>query len=915
MELDKGVQRVLMQIIKEGEEAKRAQSFKSPHPDESYLDELNIDEDNESLLDDYDETLNKENIRSNTPLSISTSISKRTPMSMRSPNHYRSPMANMNSANRFSGSFKSTPMSISPLNRGKLLQMQRETIQLKDANEALVDELESERRQANNLRLKLEEMEAKNRAIQMKIESENLENSNKVREEYDNRIKNLEHQLKKARKNAENSDTMKDEILRLKDEVDILHASQTKFKQTEEQFGKMKERIEKMGDLKKILESEQKAHGEAIAKCIDLENKINVLAPLKGQLEVYKNRATDAEVQLVDCQDELRKLKESSHDMIDQNKELHVNSQRQKAEVEALRQQLADDQTTAGPDTYNKVGEGISELNPVVKEELLRLRNENKRLTVFAAKREDDAVHQMEQELDDAQRLSEKFKDQFLSTKNTLEETKGLLEASSSRESRMQNDIQNLQEVNESLKQTIEEERRDAKEAAIEASQLLESTKQQLEESHKDELKRTNNDFEFKLKQILSDHEAKCQQMCQEFEQKEDQHNQTKFDLMANHAAVVANLSTERDEEIKCLQEKHINELRTLDQKNSEARDELITKGKQMISKLKLEADEKIKALTSSLSMVNEEKDTLMKNQKEYEERVAKKISSYKQKLAVAQTEIEEATSQSDDFETKMKKSEKEKACLQDENDRYRRQLNGRMGVDQSQYEALQHEYNLVLEENKSLKSSPNPIGFGPESTMNAFDVNARMGYTMGSQVSASSISQIRDEYEEKIEVLCDEKRQLIMKNSALVGDEKRALNQVWDLEVKVKDLQELNTKLQLQVERYKRNRSETASNISRKRLAENLSPQSCNKHSIKVAKPSFTPLKDMQNVVGPLSPMISPTDSTLPHIDIKSPEFNKSMDTFRKKFINKMNTAKKEREKNNSNLNEIQLDDEWKIH
>ena len=56
MGLDKNVQRTLMQLIKEfNDQRMEATPCKGPHPDESYLDELNIDDDNESLLDDGDD--------------------------------------------------------------------------------------------------------------------------------------------------------------------------------------------------------------------------------------------------------------------------------------------------------------------------------------------------------------------------------------------------------------------------------------------------------------------------------------------------------------------------------------------------------------------------------------------------------------------------------------------------------------------------------------------------------------------------------------------------------------------------------------------------------------------------------------------------------------------------------------------
>jgi len=59
-------------------------------------------------------------------------------------------------------------------------------------------------------------------------------------------------------------------------------------------------------------------------------------------------------------------------------------------------------------DNAHAIGCGISELNPELQEEILRLRNQNKQLNEYASKRTDDNVDKLEDNLDDAERLAKK---------------------------------------------------------------------------------------------------------------------------------------------------------------------------------------------------------------------------------------------------------------------------------------------------------------------------------------------------------------------------------------------------------------------------------------------------------------------------------------------------------------------------
>ena len=153
---------------------------------------------------------------------------------------------------------------------------------------------------------------------------------------------------------------------------------------------------------------------------------------------------------------------------------------------------------------------------------------------------------------------------------------------------------------------------------------------------------------------------------------------------------------------------------------------------------------------------------------------------------------------------------EKEKNNLLDENERYRRQLGGRYGADgktQNQMEMLQKEFNAVLEENRSLKkkiAAPGMIGTlgGISEEFDAdFSESVGMPYSSGG-VSGSTLLALREEYEEQLQAMNDEKRELMMKNSAAITDVQKAEQRSWELEKEVERLKHEVTSAHLALQR-----------------------------------------------------------------------------------------------------------------
>lgn len=941
MGLDKNVQRTLMQLIKdfndqkvEATPPKRSDS----HPDESYLDDLNIDEDNESLLDEADVEIDddasylddlridedneslmdehnsyfdKENVNHcresfPVPKSVGVPVQQRAPLSPKfsttnANNVMSSSLSNLSKPSpQFSTPIKLVPPPQHPASCSrnasarKVIKLEKETVSLRERNNELMVEIEACRRQENVLRVRCEETEAINRAARLKLESEALMRDSEIRHEFERKVEALENELKRSRNEAKDSSVAKEQLASLRDEVDILKHTKVKLEQTENQMLKLKSKLEEMTDIGKALKSEEKAHSDAVSKCLALENQLSALVPLKRQLEEYKSRATNAEVRLVDCEDEIKKLREASENISGLNDELQRGTLRQQEEVDSWRRNM--EQNESDVPLGLAIGEGISELNPALKEELLRLRNENTRLKEFAAKREDDSVQRLEEKADDANRLADKFKEQYRATKSTLESTQRDLTASLKRERQLESRVSDMEKVNKELKQNLSDERISSQKAKLDATRALHATKKDLSDQAKIEKEQLVKEWESRLEKAKVEFEETHNVLAVEAKKNEDSLNTIIKQLRDQSVESLKKIEKEFSEKMTAIEQSNQENIDNIKIKNEEERAKLIDHGKQLLQDRKDKSDAKIQALEKANQEVKEEHDKLVERQKEYEKKVNDKFLSYKQRITLSVSRMEDIARENDDLQTNAKKLEREKSNIQSENDRLRRQLGGRFGSDQGQYEELQRNYNDLLAENRMLKekvTSNTPTS----DLVNSFNfASTTRPYSAGASISASSLSQLRAEYEEKIEEINDEKRELIMKNSSLITEEKKAQKRAFEMEVKVKELENMTTSLQLQLERsnHQKDTILTPPPVTKgNRGLSTLTPSSVSSVTSKSSR--IWKLKKSNSKKG------SP-DSTEPMVDLKSPEFQKSMkkmkdgdvEGFKKKLMRRLSSKKK---------------------
>ena len=303
---------------------------------------------------------------------------------------------------------------------------------LKTQNQSIRQELANSTMREAELAVQMQELETKVRRNMMKIEAESLRASDEAHDAHQKELAGLREELCLLQIGHVKEQKAQRELIKIRDEMDLMEHSKEKLAETEEKLRKCHERLEQLAEVKDSMKREEEAHSASVEECLRLENEMKSLQPLRRQLEEYKARAVEGEFQLVECREDLKQMTEMIRHLNSAHGDLTGGARSFQEEAETLDKRLSEDEEIDcdGP----ALGEGISQLNLQVNVELLRLRNENVQLKDFAAKRGTDSVQRLEEKLDDIQRLSDCFKEQYLSTKKELKSTFIELEETQKRE-------------------------------------------------------------------------------------------------------------------------------------------------------------------------------------------------------------------------------------------------------------------------------------------------------------------------------------------------------------------------------------------------------------------------------------------------------------------------------------------------
>ena len=203
----------------------------------------------------------------------------------------------------------------------------------------------------------------------LSLEIATLEKYENLDKEQKTKIAALTEETSLLRSKVKTFDQLKQQVLALTDELDILKHSSAKLPSLEKSLESYKEKLENFDAVKLQLQDEQKAHASAIDKLIKLENENSAIPNLKKQLETYKKKSSDLSVANETLTHELNTLKKLSSAVQKQNAQLSTTTSMQLKEAQELQKLLVE--SYGGDDDFAMaVGEGVSELNPKIAEEV-----------------------------------------------------------------------------------------------------------------------------------------------------------------------------------------------------------------------------------------------------------------------------------------------------------------------------------------------------------------------------------------------------------------------------------------------------------------------------------------------------------------------------------------------------------------
>ena len=438
------------------------------------------------------------------------------------------------------------------------------------------------------------------------------------------------------------------------------------------------------------------------------------------------------------------------------------------------------------------------------------MRSEYARLKEFESKREVDSVQRLEESYDDAKRLSEKFKEQFFQAKSALQETQQLLCDSEAREEKLKLEVEELKKKIKELDDEMKEERLKSHKAALDAERIFQNEKKSLVSKGRQEL----HDLEEKLTAKI---EAERKQHKDKMDRAEAQRIEIENNLseqltaLREHSSKALRTTKELGQKMldEMEQSKQLEVEKLLKNKADEI-EALITKGKALIR----ESRQKAKALQLKIteecevkmSSLEESLEKVKSIQEEYEKKATAKIAKRDQQIKVLEARNRESMTANSQWEDKLKKSERSNKDLAGDNDRLRRQLGSRFGPggsSQNHLEELTSVCKSLQEENRRLKQmNPDRLIFAKDVQESKSSSDTTKAIT---SFSKSALTEFREEYEEKIEELENEKRDLIMKSSAAATETRKAEQRSWELEEELTKVKSELTTSKLALQRNER--------------------------------------------------------------------------------------------------------------
>ena len=244
-------------------------------------------------------------------------------------------------------------------------------------------------------------------------------------------------------------------------------------------------------------------------------------------------------------------------------------------------------------------------------QELNMLRSEYIRLKEFESQREADNVQRMIESCDDAKRLSDRFKQQFINTKNELEDTQQLLHESKAREATLRQEVADWTERHRKLGEEMKEERIKAHKAALDMERKFNDAKKALSEKARSDLKELEDKFTLKLDNERKQHKEKTDRLAAERDEIEKRFGQQLTELREQASSNLRSTKEALQQRIDELEQSKKDALETAEREKKEELEAMMSKGKGVLrnklSAAQTKAQGQIEKANAEIKLLNDE--------------------------------------------------------------------------------------------------------------------------------------------------------------------------------------------------------------------------------------------------------------------------------------------------------------------
>ena len=361
-------------------------------------------------------------------------------------------------------------------------------------------------------------------------------------------------------------------VVFLQDELDIVRPKADKHDLLEGTILKLREKLEELSEIKTQLKRESASHNETFGKLVELEHEVEVLRKLKPQIESYREEVAEYHIALQEYKDKLMQKEDElfhlranrnqleEHQMVRLNEHQHLVE-----ELRSTTEQLRERERSNG------IGEGMCELNPVLMQELIKLRSENAELLSQLDQTSVEHLEKLQKDIVDQKCINHSLQSKWMTTKEAL--ASALMEID-----KLTSNLQKSQEANRLLAARLDECTQMAKEdlyaQKVKYSQKLSFQKRQ----HRASVTLLHTGY----KQIMHEYRQELKETQYRLDTEQNQHQMTSNELLETQSQLkqsqedMSQLHQKRQleaedhvEQVKRLKTQHSSELSQLQQQSN----------------------------------------------------------------------------------------------------------------------------------------------------------------------------------------------------------------------------------------------------------------------------------------------------------------------------------------------------------